>query len=340
MMNIYLKDASVYCKAHRGIILLVGYFFLTIEVLAHINPVATVTSVKGSVFATNGKVTKSLRPGDHLDKFSEVLSSTGGRLGFSDFFDNRYILAESGHIRLEKGKFQLREGFLLIQSGKSKRTSVIQTPNAKVIYKGEGDGIVSFNTISGKTQLFVEKGRLHLRSMMEPVTRYVDAGHFSFVHKDYDRGRPRLPTMIGGNSYQVLTGLFDDHFSPQSKSSRNIASLSPEKGKLLSFSHQKIQGSSRPAAGRIVIRIFGRKNKDTRVPASQLKSKKPKKKLENRSEQTVKKQSPANDSQRGPSSISSDPFETALREEYKKQLNQPDDVKALIRDLKSYKAPR
>ena len=330
----------MFCKV-RG-------FFLVLMVSLPIEAknMGVVNSVSGRVFGTLGKKTKTLRIGDTLENFSEILTEEGGKVSFSDYFDGSYTLAGSGHLQFEEGILRLKRGYLHIHSRQKNREFILETANARAVYKG-GEAIASFDDEQRKTQLLVTKGRFYFGGLLEKLINVeIGEGYFSSVQKDSNQGRPQVPMLIGLQSLKKALALFNYQ-------ERSLASLSPpdpdgvrrgmppspeyreKKKQLVSFYHNRLAGMRkkqkkfRPSYRKktsVVINVFGRELK--RFPASSKKEDIPKKKKL---------------SARRPASImgqplETDPFESVLMKQYKKQMRHPPEVNALIDALKSYKS--
>ena len=319
-------------------------------------PAAVVESVKGGVFATLRGKTRALRPGDHLENFSRIMTEEGGRVVFSDYFDHRYTLAGAGQIGLDGRNTKLERGFLWIRSFQKRYTFTVKTANAVVGYK-KGSIVVSFDGDDGKSQVLVVEGEATLGSSVEKTMGVdVGEGHFSFIHKDYENGRPREPTPVGFKSFQKVALLFDNFGrggdilkvgdGARKPSSSAVEEDSPPRNKkrrkALSGYKKALEGMGgegfKPSYGRrsgVVVQIFGMGrylSEGRRMPASVPKLGIPKR----------HPKKPVS-SARKPASLSdvnagADTFERALRKEYKNQMRHKGEVNSLIDSLESYKA--
>ena len=316
MKNIFYKTVEALC-----------IFIAIFPCLKAAAPVSVVNSLKGSVFRTLKGETRFLRPGDHIENFSEILTEEGGKIKFSDYFDNTYSLTGSGHIEFRNNILILKRGYLWIKSKQSTREFIIQTAHAFAAYK-RGEAIISFDEQKRKTQLLVVKGKLRFGSLAEKMLSVdVQEGHFSFIKKDFNNERPRTPIAVGAQSLQKVTSLFE-HFAPISIGNFELHQ-SPDKNVNKTLRKQRrsfapIENKGRGPASfiedkgtRIIVNIFGRQKQKTfvktpsRTPASL------------GVPRTVPK---------------ADPFESALIKQYKKQTRHTDEVNSLIDALKSYQS--
>ena len=84
----------------------------------------------------------------------------------------------------------------------------IVTANSSVEFT-EGEGVVSFDNMSSKTQLLTVKGSFLLKNtLQEYIETDVEEGKFSFIATNFNDGKPRRPTAVGYKSYKKITGLF------------------------------------------------------------------------------------------------------------------------------------
>ena len=334
---------NMFCKKLK--FLFYGLITLSSSWIEAASPVGFVNSLKGTVFSTLGGKTKILRPGDPIENLSDVFTEEGGKLEFADYFDNRYSLAGSGHIQLKDKTLLLKRGYLWMKSPQERPGFVIQTANALASYK-KGEIIISFDEQERKTQLLTLQGRFRFGSIIEKIMSVdVEEGHFSFIKKDYNNEWPRTPVPIGEKSFKKVTALFDRFSSPEfTNIKRSIASTSSNNDKksyfdtkdkkmrmqLLSNYQRKIDKTNkksgvpveRAEGTEIIVNIFGRdlqrhsiEKTTSRMPAS-----------------LPVPSPPSTDSSKN------DPFESALMNQYKKQMRHESEVNSLIDTLKSYKS--
>ena len=284
-----------------------------------VNTIGLVISSKGTVFSELNGRTKILRPGDQLEKLSDIFTEEGGKVEFSDYFDNRYFLAGSGHVQIKSKTIALKRGHLWIRSpGKKRSHFTIQTANSLTTYQ-KGESIISFDEQQRKTQLLTIRGNFNFGSITERImTVSIQAGHFSFIKQHYNNERPREPVPIGLKSLKKVASLFDRSLPQESRAvQRSLASVSSTGNKA---SYLASSNTSTYKQTRVIVNIFGRSPQKA-APATREPS-------------------------RGPASLSSSPissrkndsFESALLKQYKKQMRHKKEVNSLIDVLKSYKA--
>ncbi len=248
--------------------------------------VAVVQSVGGNVFYSHRGQIKTLASGMRLRQGAEVFTEEGAQITFNNYYDHVYHLSGSGHIALDERALSLKSGYLWVQFvGAAPPPFAFQvgTANSKIFYRG-GEAIMSFDNSLGKTQLLVLAGRLEMENAIQAHLKLeVQEGQFSFIQNGYLEGAPRMPTPIGLNSYQQVTGLFHEvrplrksqalFFSPSSpqthrRRGRGLASVArarvrPEKTLLHHYRARLFQGGE----AKVPIRIFGQsgQNLKTRI---------------------------------------------------------------------------
>lgn len=171
-------------------------------------PVALVNSVSGNAFVMlDGKILE-LRKGTYIQDMSEVFTEIGAQITLSDFNDHVFHLSGSGHLHFLNELVELKSGYLWFQSFRKKGKSQIHTANAKVEFIN-GEGILSFDELSGKTQLLVVKDTMAFGNLSEPeLDIAVMDGNFSYIDSNYEGGRARESTPIGYASYKKINSLF------------------------------------------------------------------------------------------------------------------------------------
>lgn len=325
--------------------------------------IAVVSSLTGRAFVHVDGRTKSLAKGDQVPAFSEVFTEVGAQLTLSDYFDHKYHLAGSGHIQFLNKAIELKEGYMWVQSFNDSHTFTIQTANAHAAFK-RGEGIVSFDSFSGRSQLLVKKGEWNYsNSMNQYLSQTVGEGQFSFVVTDQDEGAPRAPTPIGYHSFKQIVALFkhvtpSEHTTPGSYEapSREIASVEDEAALVPmnpSATTPKVHPTVNPAmeselmqlyAPKLVkkapaqkkwtpsyqkksgatVRIFGSPKVKHRTPASHTA---PKAETSSRTPASIGGMAPE---------IKGDAFESKLMQEYKSQMRHSSETNKLINELKSF----
>lgn len=204
------------------------------------SPVAVVSALKGEAFVSYEGKTKPLRPGHHLYDFAEVTTTMGAQITFNDYHDHKYHLSGGGHLLIMNRVIELKQGYVWIQSSQQgEQVFSIQTANAKLDYS-KGEGIVSFDPVTGKTQFMSISGKFSFSNILnEHYVTEVDSSEFSYVDVNYENGMPRKPTPIGKSTFKKVTSLFPNvssdkemgqsfPFSPtpgKKESGRSIASV-------------------------------------------------------------------------------------------------------------------
>jgi len=190
-----LKNSLLVC-----LILLSSYSFA--KPLGHVN------SIHGNVFALKNGKAIPISTGDVLEDFVEIVTEEGAQITFSDYYDHKFHLAGSGHVRLLKRLVDLKRGYLWVQTHADNLESMLQTANSRVTYEG-GEAILSFDPNKGKTQLLVLTGNFKFANLWHGNMQIaVDQGHFSFIHKDFNNGSPRQLTTIGKKSFESILSLY------------------------------------------------------------------------------------------------------------------------------------
>ncbi|GAB4015814.1 MAG: hypothetical protein Fur0010_15200 [Bdellovibrio sp.] len=151
---------------------------------------------------------KTLKQGDHVSDFCEIITEEGAQATYSDFYDHRFHLSGSGHVKLFNKLSELKSGYMWIQSPVSQGEYLIQTANAVVSFS-QGEFITSFDPEIGKTQLLNVRGKSEFSNSLDRMMNVsLIEGHFSYIQNEQNEGYPRRPTPIGFASYKKVTSLF------------------------------------------------------------------------------------------------------------------------------------
>ncbi len=317
--------------------------------------VAVVNNLIGRAFYSVDGKTKSLHNGDQIPAFSEVYT----QMTLSDYFDHKYHLAGSGHLQFLNKSVQLKDGYLWVQSFQDSQSFSVQTANSVATFK-RGEGIVSFNGASGKSQLLVKKGQWQFaNAFSQEFAQTISEGQFSFINMDETEGFPRAGTPIGYKSYNKVVALFKnvDQTAPVGiQPQRNIASVleapvmaapavemttnqptakekldtDMDKDLLKLYAPKLVVKKPKPKKwapkyvkpSNVEIKIFGAKSKPAPVAA---------KKVKVRAPASVVAPKVA-----APPSVKGDPFESQLMKEYKNQMRHSQETNKLINELKSF----
>lgn len=176
------------------------------------NITAVVSSIKGNAFYSVGGSTKVLKTGMHLPAKTEIFTEVGSQVSFNDYYDHVFYLSGGAHLIVYPNLIELKEGYLWVKSlayDALKGPLKITTANA-LVENRKGEGILSFDTYSGKTQVLSIKGDFELKNIhQEYHGTQVAEGQFSFIQDEYNKGSPRRATPIGYASYKKVTSLFD-----------------------------------------------------------------------------------------------------------------------------------
>ncbi len=176
------------------------------------NVIVVVSEVKGNAFYSLGGSTKVLKPGMHLPASTEVFTEVGSQVSFNDYYDHVFYLSGGAHLIVYPNLVELKEGYLWVKSlayDALKGPLKVTTANS-LIEHTKGEGIISFDTYSGKTQVLSIKGDFDLKNIRQEYQwTQVAEGQFSFIQDEYNKGAPRQSTPIGYASYKKVTSLFE-----------------------------------------------------------------------------------------------------------------------------------
>lgn len=194
-----------------------------------------IVELKGSGFISYNGKTREIIKGDTIEVGAEIVIEHLGLVSFTDNADHRFHLGNSSSARVTATSLELRGGDLWFQSLNKSDDYNIKTANAIVNYQG-GEGILSYDSVKGKTQLMVINNMMRLSNLRSPeLNLSVSEGHFSFIDNAYDEGAPRDPTPVGEKTYTQLVALFggiapmDKNSAAIFKNHRTVASVEPVK---------------------------------------------------------------------------------------------------------------
>lgn len=167
-----------------------------------------VVDLKGSGFISYNGKTHEIVKGEAIEFGSEIVIEHNGQVTFVDNADHRFHLGNSSSASVSNKALLLRSGDLWVQSLNKNDNYKIETANA-VVDCVAGEGILSYDSGKGKTQLMVINSMMKLSNLRTPeLNLSVAEGHFSFVDNSYDEGAPRDPTPVGSKTYGQLVSLF------------------------------------------------------------------------------------------------------------------------------------
>lgn len=180
-----------------------------------------VVDLSGSGFISYNGKTREIKKGDTIEVGAAIVIEHHGQVSFTDNADHRFHLGNSSSASVSAKGLELRGGDLWFQSLNKTDEYKITTVNAMVNYQG-GEGILSYDSEKGKTQLMVINGMMKLANFRTPeLNLSVSEGHFSFIDNAYEEGAPRDPTPVGEKTYSQLVALFTG-ISPMDKNSAAI----------------------------------------------------------------------------------------------------------------------
>ncbi len=167
-----------------------------------------VLSASGEAFVVSENRTVPLETSDYIYDFSEIVTSDNAQVTFKDKFDHKYHLAPGSHIKILNRIIELKTGYLWIKSEGAEKGFSVQTANAKVSYN-QGEGIVTYDALSGKTQLLVVQGEMDFSNILLDENKVtVSDATFSFLTGDMENTTPRVPTSVGQASFSKMVNLF------------------------------------------------------------------------------------------------------------------------------------
>ena len=173
--------------------------------------IVVVSEVKGNAFYCLGGKTKVLKEGVHLPASAEIFTEVGSQIAFNDYYDHVFYLSGGAHLIVYPNLVELKEGYLWIKSlsyDPLRGPLKVTTANSLIENK-KGEGILSFDSYSGKTQVLSIKGDFDLKNIRQEFQwTQVGDGQFSFIQDEYNKGVPRRATPIGYSSYKKVTSLF------------------------------------------------------------------------------------------------------------------------------------
>ncbi len=199
-------------QRHLGFSVLTVLMMILPWQLLQAAPVAMVTALKGRAFVFHEGKTSTLSTGDSIEDFSEVLIEEGAQISMADYFDHRYHISGSGHVRFMRRLIDLKRGSLWVQTLTPGQSGQVQTANARADHDG-AEFMISFDPATGKTQMLTVEGMVQFANLLEEdFVMMVKEGQFSFIDKEYENGRPRTATEIGQQSFKKLLSLYPGIF--------------------------------------------------------------------------------------------------------------------------------
>jgi hypothetical protein len=195
--------------------------------------IGRVSEVVGNAFImTQSGDSINLKVGDKVLDFAEIFTDEGARVSYVDYFEHVVHLGPSTQVVIMNKMIELKNGKMWIQSHNNLAGFSVQTSNAVANY-ADGEFIYTYDSGQLSSQLLVISGTVKFTNILEDHLFYnVDAGKFSFIDQKYEKGFPRVPTLIGYESYNGLVGTFSG-VKPLNKSLKGVlatSSLNKEMG--------------------------------------------------------------------------------------------------------------
>lgn len=249
--------------------IIVAIQLLSIQLYGQENLAVAVGNVEGNAFYSIGGKTRVLKTGMQIPSGADIFTEEGAQLSFYDYFNHQFTLSGSGQLTVYSNKTMLKAGYLWVQTRviQNETDFQIMTANAEIEY-GEGEGIVSFDPYSGKTQLLVLRGDYVFKNTLYKEN-YVNVrdGRFSFISNDVNSGLPRKPTPIGYGSFKKITGLFNgvQTLEEQNKGNAQKIASTETVGKDVYINVPKQDAGFEQALGKAMVRAPSSENKDGKI---------------------------------------------------------------------------
>lgn len=259
-----------------SLLLLITLFAVSTTSVFAGKKIIMINSVTGNVFASqNGQMWK-LTPGAQLEDFIELVTEEGAQVSYSDYYDHKFHLSGSGHIKIMNRITELKRGYIWVQSYQDNEQFSVHTANAFTNFV-KGEAIISFNNATGRSQILVVNGEFEFGNLLEDqLSLKLKTSEFSFIDNEYEKGLPRHATQIGYDSFKKVVSLFSgvkpmsEYGSPLPVDQLDQPKKMAEKPvREIASVEQKVQhpnyAKSDSKIGKIIIL---RKKEITRVPAS------------------------------------------------------------------------
>lgn len=338
--------------------------------------IGSVKSISGDAFLTFENKTLLLKQGDQIPLGGEVITEEGSQLSLMDFHDRVFHLSGGAHFKMGRNTSELKSGYLWVQSFQEFKDHFIKTANSKLSFR-DGEAVLSYDTISGRTQAMVINGNFDLSNLMEDYMKLaLSSGQFSFIDMNYENGSPRRPTQIGFTSYKKVTSLFSgvkpftEQFQQKKEVARAIASVEESAPKTseskVMFIRSKIDKIDPIEGGPFAIEKEISERIAERRPASVVTEVRKAPAIKNNSNMKVRiigmpsaskveapaARAPASQKPAAPSSLirqlnrkpasvqrvnTFNKFEESVKGQYDKKTRHPKEVNSLIDELKNFK---
>ncbi|MBT3982118.1 MAG: hypothetical protein HOE90_12240 [Bacteriovoracaceae bacterium] len=182
--------------------------------------IGVVVAIKGNVFAMESGKAIQLSLGDEIKDFYDILTEDGSEITIRDYHDHEFHMTGGAHIKWLNKMIELKRGYVWVQSLNKSEKYVVQTSNSESSFY-HGEFILSFDHVSGKSQILGLGGQITFSNLLEKHLHYkLISGQFSFIDDHYEEGIPRKPTQVGFSSFQKIRALFSD-VKPLTKLNKN-----------------------------------------------------------------------------------------------------------------------
>ncbi|MDH4468993.1 MAG: hypothetical protein QE271_13120 [Bacteriovoracaceae bacterium] len=193
-----------------------------------------VMSLKGKVdFIAQTMAQRPLSVGVFLRPNSKLILTPGSQISLLGPREETIHFAGQTSIELTTYGVQLRYGSMWLSSHQEQQMLYIESPNGMIQFK-RMEGIITYDTVLKKTQVFVISGNAMLANAYIPDKREnLVSGEISFVQRDFQQGLPRKPSLIGKESMHLLLSQFKgiDSRSSDEEFQKLLVQLSPDKTK-------------------------------------------------------------------------------------------------------------
>jgi hypothetical protein len=183
--------------------------WLCFNVFAAEQEVFRVLSMKGKVdFIAQTAAERPLSVGVFLRPNSKLILSPGSQISLLGPKQETIHFAGQSSVELLPYGVQLRYGSMWISSDQEAHNLYVESPNGMVQFK-RMEGIITYDTVLKKTQIFVITGNAQIANAYIPDKREnLVSGEISFVQRDFQQGLPRKPSLIGKDSMYLLLSQF------------------------------------------------------------------------------------------------------------------------------------
>lgn len=176
--------------------------------VVHASEWGGVSKLKGNGFLTLSGQTEELTSKSRIENGSEVFVEEKTYLTIASVDGTFYHFSPESSFKVTKTSLTLRTGSVWVQNRDMNSEILLSTANSEIRFAA-GEGIVSYDTNSGKTQLMVIRGQFNLTSTLEKgISVAVAEKNFSFVDAKYNGGIPRDPTPVGNKAFSEMLSMY------------------------------------------------------------------------------------------------------------------------------------